>query len=365
MSRARESRSPGVLSEGFDAAAAASCLRDWLLDGAAQVSGGPEAGGVAGAVDSAGRAEYVYGEITGYYLHWLASPHLQPQPGLAAKAGAALAWCERRFGASAAAPTRIPLQALPYDWRNSAKFCFDLAMLVGGLVAATERELIATPHDLLRGLLAELGAFAGPEGLLPTITLDPGIELPHRWSTTPGPFLVKAASRILSAQKITEVPAPLAAACRRQVERFPPQNVQAGEHPVHPQLYFLEGTLALHPERAHASGVLLKDILALGDENGSLPESLATPGIRRADIVAQALRLALVLPTLEAPDAAAQKRLAGNLVERVCANGAMAFQPNQADGGGNVWCAMFAEQALSWYIDRERRSVAVTARDIV
>ena len=357
--------SMGRVSNEPHAAAAAARLRDWLLVGPAQVSEGPEAGGVAGAVDGAGHVEYVYGESTGYYLHWLASPHLQGQPGLAANAAAALAWCERRFAASVPVATRIPLQPLPYDWRNGAEFCFDLAMLVGGLVAASQRGLIATPHDLLRRLLAELGPFIATEGLLPTRTLEPGIELPHRWSTTPGPFLVKAAARILSAQQVTEVPRPLVDACRMQVERFRPESVQAGDHPVHPQLYFLEGTLALHPERAQASLALLEDLLALGGEDGSLPESLATGGIRRADIVAQALRLALVLPAPHAPDAAAQARLAGNLAGRVGADGAIAFQPSQARSQGNVWCAIFAEQALAWYSDRDRRAVAIAARDIV
>ncbi|MEO7252410.1 MAG: hypothetical protein ABIW30_07370, partial [Arenimonas sp.] len=113
------------------AGAAAARLRGWLLSGPAQVDEGPEAGGVSGTVDNVGRAEYVYGESTGYYLHWLASPHLQGQPSLAANAGAALAWCERRFGAAGPVPTRIALQTLPDDWRNRAVFCFDLAMLVG------------------------------------------------------------------------------------------------------------------------------------------------------------------------------------------------------------------------------------------
>ena len=356
-----------MMNDGLDAAAAAAAarLRNWLLAGPAQVRVGPEAGGVAGAVDSAGRVEYVYGESTGYYLHWLASPHLQGQPGLAVNAGAALAWCERRFGASGPVATRIPLQALRYDWRNGAEFCFDLAMLVGGLVAATERGLIATPHHLLHRLLTELGRFAGPDGLLPVRALAVDNELPRRWSTIPGPFLVKAAARILSAQQVTEVPGPLVGACRMQVERFQPESAQAGDHPVHPQLYFLEGTLALHPERAPASSILLKDMLALGAEDGSLPESLATTAIRRADIVAQALRLALVLPPEHAPDAATQKRLAGNLVGRVGADGAIAFQPSQAGSQGNVWCAMFAEQALAWYADRDRHAVAISARDIV
>ncbi|MEO7251464.1 MAG: hypothetical protein ABIW30_02510, partial [Arenimonas sp.] len=213
-----------------------------------------------------------------------------------------------------------------------------------------------------------LGAFASPQGLLPVHALAPGSELPQRWSTTAGPFLLKAAARILSAQDVLEVPAQLAAACRRQAEGFRPESLRAGDQPLHPQLYFLEGTLALHPERSQASRVLLEQILALGGSDGSLPESLVTTEIRRADIVAQALRLALVLPTNAAPDAphlAAQARLARNLVERVSPGGAIAFRPGQMEAKANVWCAMFAEQALAWYSDRDEHAFVITPRDIV
>ena len=51
---------------------AAARLRGWLLEGPAQLRTGEHAGGVAGSFDAQGRAGYVYGEITGYYLHWLA-----------------------------------------------------------------------------------------------------------------------------------------------------------------------------------------------------------------------------------------------------------------------------------------------------
>ncbi len=55
------------------AATTAQALRDWLIEGPAQLKSGPEAGAVAGTIESSGAVHYVYGEITGYYLHWLAS----------------------------------------------------------------------------------------------------------------------------------------------------------------------------------------------------------------------------------------------------------------------------------------------------
>src|SRR3954468_10733221 len=51
---------------------ASTALRGWLLSAQVQLREGAHAGGVVGALDSDGRARYVYPEITGYYLHWLA-----------------------------------------------------------------------------------------------------------------------------------------------------------------------------------------------------------------------------------------------------------------------------------------------------
>ena len=60
--------------------ASAARMRDWLLGGPAQIRFGAEAGGVAGTLNAAGQPDYVYGEITGYYLHWLAGSHLSDDP---------------------------------------------------------------------------------------------------------------------------------------------------------------------------------------------------------------------------------------------------------------------------------------------
>ena len=46
-------------------------IAQWLLGGV-RLSAGPHAGGVAGAIDGDGRPLYVYPEVTGYYLQWLA-----------------------------------------------------------------------------------------------------------------------------------------------------------------------------------------------------------------------------------------------------------------------------------------------------
>ncbi len=355
--------------------AAADRLRQWLLHGPAQIAKGAEFGAIAGTVTERGDADYAYGEITGYYLHWLSSPHLRrvvDEALLVSKAKVALAWCERRFSTPGFVPTRVSIETSPAaiadDWRNSAEFCFDLAMLVGGIVAARRRSLVETPKALLAMLLSRLQAFAREDGLAPFESVNAQASLPLRWSTQSGPFLTKAAARILSAEFIVEVPSALSAACHAQVERFgasPP----LGDYPVHPALYFLEGELAVACERNGASARVLRGILDHASADGSLPESVATAQIKRADIIAQALRVGLLLRACGDRKAPSEKQLdllATQLAGRVRPDGAIAFQEDRLPAQLNVWCAMFAEQALAWHGQwRRQRTLDANAWDIV
>lgn len=352
--------------------AAAAALRHWLLTGPAQIDSGPEAGAIAGTLDTDGRADYAYAEITGYYLHWLASPHLRrgvDENALIARAAAAAQWCERRVQSPGALPTRVDLRTgASGDWRNQALFCFDLAMLVGGLTAARRRSLIEPPQRVLTRLLQQLTDFASDGGLIPLRMLARGTDLPARWSTRPGAFLVKAAARILSAQAVIEVPPVLEAACQVHLERFAAQPPGARDEPAHPILYFLEGELALACERNPASASLLKNVLKPLDAAGNLPEAKDS-AVLRSDIVAQALRLAVLLRACgerRAPPDATLDLLANNLTGRVRSDGSIAFREGQAAPQINVWCAMFAEQALSWYGQwRGTRTLNANAWDIV
>lgn len=338
----------------------ARSMSEWLLAGPAQLTLGPEAGGVAGTLNGAGAADYVYGEITGYYLHWLAGSHLPADPRRRRNAARALAWCERRYGGGARVPTRIALKSDDDDWRNRTEFCFDLAMLVGGLSAAAHADLIAPPRALLSALLQRLVAFADGERLRPAL---PETGLPQRWSTRSGPFLVKAAARIRSAALWVPLPEALERATLGHLVAHPQERLQSTAEPTHPTLYCLEGTLALSAQRSGVTRVL-DELLALADADGTLPESLQTATVRRSDIIAQALRVGLLI---HPPTAATRlEALVDALLARVADDGSIAFQPVAERPQINVWCAMFAEQALSWYL-RWRREPAldIDAAEIV
>src|SRR3954464_12665707 len=84
-------------------------LVQWLLGPGVQLTGGRHAGGVAGRLDPDGHAQYVYPEITGYYLQWLASLSSR-NAGVTqacARADAAQRWLCHWVAMKPAAPTRV------------------------------------------------------------------------------------------------------------------------------------------------------------------------------------------------------------------------------------------------------------------
>jgi hypothetical protein len=336
------------------AAAASAALRGWLLSPQVQLREGAHAGGVAGALDAHGRARYVYPEITGYYLHWLAD--VREAGGLdevRVAAQRASDWARRQFDRGAIPLTRAYLGESAPDWRNDAVFFFDLSMLLRGVCAAIEARLIPPPLATLQRLTAELDAFVSPDGEIHAARALRKAELPTRWSTTGGPFEVKASSRVALAARHIALPERLARACEALADRYQMSAGSIALDMLHPTLYFAEGMLTARPRHASKIASLLQRCLQLQHTDGSLPEAERASALPRSDIIAQALRVGLLLRAgdiADAPTDDALHRLANALIGRVDTRGRMPFVPDDAGAAQpNVWCGLFAEQALRWY----------------
>lgn len=333
---------------------AAARLRHWLLHGPAQLSDGRHCGGVAGRI-SAGAPVYVYAEITGYFLHWLADlTQVESREIVSERARRAIDWATRQFAGGRVLPTRAYLVAAEPDWRNDAVFFFDLAMLLRGLTAVTEAGIEAPSRLLVEPLLAQLAQFVENDTLRAARSLHADAVLPQRWSTLGGPFLVKASSRVALADGPYELPPLLLRACGLESARWSPVAARIPLDMLHPTLYFAEGLLLADPARADAIATLLTRCLALQNADGSLPESESGSKLKRSDIIAQALRVGLLLRQrgiVDSPSDHSLDLLAAALLGRVADDGSIVFDPAAPTREPNVWCAMFAEQALRWYAD--------------
>jgi hypothetical protein len=331
---------------------ARSRIATWLTEGPAQLRTGTHAGAVAGCVNGDGTPAYVYPEITGYFLQWLAwrSSQGAPDARLAPCACAAQAWLVR-WAAAPLAATRVHLDWTP-DWRNDATFTFDLAMVLRGVGSAARAGLIEPDAALVARLDQGLVAAIGDDGLLEACRTHRRADaLPKRWSTRRGPFLAKAAAGVLAASQTCSVSERLRLAAAFTLDAMIEAAALQPHAQTHPRLYAIEGALA-GPGDARALepfAVQLGALLDAMESGGGLPEGDDPQGADRLDVRAQALRIGCVLRAAgidRAPSRAPLEALADSLLAHVTGDGGMPFAAGETEL--NVWTAMFAEQALAW-----------------
>jgi len=342
-------------------------LQDQLLRGPVQLTAGPQAGGIAGTLSADGTAVYVYGEITGYYLHWLASLH---STGTAVTERAALSvqWLGQYLDTDTLPLTRQYLEPDNADWRNQACFAFDLGMIAGGLAALARNGIWQADRVLLTTLLQHLARFVANDQLLPVLVTTPEASLPRRWSTLGGPFMAKTASRILQLKPFVALPAPLEQACRNMLDHYAAMAERFAPEMLHPTLYALEGCLLAGDAYLPLITKGFEAVIQLQGADGSLPESPDNAQPYRSDIIAQALRVGVLLEQrLQMPGRfqPALDQLATCLCQRITAIGYLPFDPATSNQP-NTWCAMFAEQALRLYrAMQQNQPLPFTAEDLV
>ncbi len=338
-------------------------IAHWLLHGPAQVESGAHAGSVAGSIDAAGRAVYAYPEITGYYLQWLAwrAARHSTSAELALRADAAQQWLARWVTASGPPPTRIHLGGSEEDWRNTAVFCFDLAMVLRGVGTAVRMQLIEPDAVVVAGVCAQLESLIGADGLFEACVTQPGCAAPPpRWSTQRGAFLAKAAAGILSAAAaLPGVPETVRSTAARTTSASLRWAIESPHDDVHALLYTFEGILSLPddeilpvlPEITAQFDALLEDARMLGRVPESRRQGAAMDRPERLDVLAQTIRIGHLLGARgprTAPDRLGLARLRQILVAHIRPDGAVPFAAPPYPAVRNVWAAMFAEQALAF-----------------
>lgn len=327
-------------------------IASWLLHGPMQMMDGPHQGGIAGWLNEQGVVQYVYGEITGYYLHWLASyaDRYGTTPLLKERAAAARNWLARQCADNEFLPTRVYLQPAD-DWRNKTLFCFDLAMILRGLAAAAATELCVVEQTLLDKLSRQMSYLIAPDGLL-RAHYPMHNDLPKRWSTERGAFLAKAAQGIVAACDRFKLPAALRDSARATVAWLDEQSVDTIHYSnTHALLYYVEGIIAwpeITPNRNNRIQDILTALLGEYTAHAVLPEDFSKPGKIRADVHAQLLRAACCIKL--ADQQATLAKLAASLLNFVRNDGAVLFEQNARPVQLNVWCAIFCEQALACWV---------------
>lgn len=333
-------------------------LEHWLCEGPAVMRSGPQSGAVTGRLTLGGCPDYAYPEIAGYYLTWLSFLHRTGQSTDLHHdlANGIVDWVIR--WADTGMQTRVQLHRLDAnDWRNNAIFLFDLTMLLRGVTHALESGLAGSSGSQAasRRLVGQIATMRDPAGGLCCLSLRGG-EIPDRWSTQSGPFLLKALASLIGLGNGDAMFQPLKEAALATLPNILPGRGQA-VHPEcdHAALYFVEGVLLaresgveLAPAEAHCQEILNRHLIAFGDDTSRWAG--------RHDVLAQWLRSAILIfrGREDAEFAMATRRAAQQLALSVADDGGLPFERSGTDVSQNTWCAMFAHQAL-WLFTNSKR----------
>ncbi len=336
-------------------------IQKWLLGDQVQQTAGPHEGSVPGWLTEDGKPEFLYPEITGYYLTWLAflSAGDGVSSGIERRASAAISWLTRQFTGHSVPDTRIyPAGNKISDWRNSGIFAFDLAMTARGLVEARDICGDIGGNTLLNRLSDLLLLFCPPGRAMESFIVRAGHGgeiLPQSWSALPGPHQAKTAAAVLLAARGTALPLRLREAASRRYK-----ECRDYEHPVppgselHPMFYWIEGLIlaavhGLDPDAWDTAASVFRKLVK--SEGPAL--NPYQPRLMRSDVLAQALRIGCVLKGegklrgLEWDSFLL--RMAASLSDFVDEDGTVRFSTDPSSRQLNVWSAIFAHQALCFF----------------
>ena len=287
--------------------------------------------GLIGAFDAQGRVAYAYPEIAGYWLRWAAGRRDVPD----ACGEAVLDWLRCMQQANGSLPTRVGAVAVDYV---EARYLFDHVMLWDGLCHWQRLRCSAAAEALAERVWDYLPYFL-LEGRLQAARGRPAT----RWSGRVGPFLLKVCARLQAR------PGALSTHSAERIPELMDLALAAPHAEAHPQLYAIEGLIELGLERE--AGLLLDRLLQQAGGPLDLFEQQGSRR-RRSDVLAQLLRAGCVLGRASRGDARWQG-LAGMLGAAVDAEGCLPFVLGES-GHRPTWSALFAEQALSLWIDPDQ-----------
>jgi hypothetical protein len=337
----------------------------WLLSPRVQFTSGPHRGGVAGWLNEQGEPVFVYPEITGYYLTWLA--FLAEAYGwsevAASHASEAVSWISRHFSNGKIPATRMYVAGAVDDWRNSGAFAFDLAMLARGAATAQEIANGRGDKNVLPRLLNMLLPFCSNGGWFHAFRphdLSASLTPPACWSSSCGPYQAKVAAAVMSAVMVSPGSETLqitAVETYRRWREYSRKNGLDGE--AHPTFYHLEGlTLAAangwDPDALSVARDAYLDVIGLRNPGSVFAPSFnGCASSNRSDVLAQALRIGCIIRSRAGGKDKALDEKISHLAETLCSfitdEGSVVFSHHPNNRSRNVWSAMFTHQALTFY----------------
>ena len=328
----------------------------------AQVATGPHAGAIAGCITASGSPSYVYPEIAGYYLQWLAwraTAIRHSADRRATPRGPALACALARDGR--ARPTRVHFDGRPSDWRNHARVLLRPRDGPARLGRGGARRPAGTDAAVVDGIRALLERLIASRRAVRRLRPARGHRRRFPTAGRRGAARSSPRPRPASCAPPRAVAHPARRRARRRARRSPQASACSRASRIAKRIRCCTRSKACSTcrsirasttrcRRSPRSSTCCSRTQARWPHSGDAG-SARRSGPARVDVIAQTLRIGyLLLRTGRSsrPIASALARLRQVAGAPSAARRGVAFARAPRPRRANVWATMFADQALAF-----------------
>ncbi len=310
------------------------------------------------------KADYVYGEITGYFLSFCAYVYKREQNTTEKKRIENIIknhvdWLNTTI--TTGLKTRYTLGTYE-DWRNNALFAFDIAMIIRGLDDVKD---IVSVSSVMAEYLEIVNKFISPSGILTSVYTSASEPLPQKWSTTFDVHLVKVAANLCGIPQwdnhCTEKTVD-ALKCIKFEEL-----IKKDSHPI---FYYLEGLLLLSGKNFIKDTSIIDYVTSIYIQllaQGTISNNSTTKEYMRSDVLSQQIRIGSILYSygkLTKSEYSAIEKLVDYLIDNFYDEGYICFfEKDTPNNYYNAWCAMFAYQALDLFLNSKEKMIESSNAD--
>lgn len=299
------------------------------------------------------KGEYVYGEITGYFLSFCSyiyknTKNSEKKRKIINIVKNNVAWLDKMVGNGM--QTRYMFEG-KIDWRNNALFAFDFAMIIRGLNDVSE---FTDSKLTLDKYLNEFKKFLSKDKLIYAVISNSSQLLPNKWSTNFDIHLMKVAANLYGVKGWDNTIS--INIYKKLWNLYSKEFFKKDSHPI---MYFFEGTLLL----LNKQNLLINNQKDINDivskfkclivENKVLYNNPTQKEYIRSDVLAQVVRIGSLLYMYNHIPQESFEIIKTNLqflLEHFYENGFICFYDKKVECNFyNIWCGMFTVQAIDFF----------------
>lgn len=296
--------------------------------------------------------EYIYGEITGYFLSFCVylydnTDNIIEKDKLKKIIKSHVQWLNICIDNDI--QTRYMLSEKE-EWRNEAQFSFDFGMIIRGL---EDVKKIVPTQSVINKYLLKFSVFIDETKCLIPVFYKDEKKLPIKWSTSFDIHLMKVAANLYG---ISGWDNEISINIYNSLINLSFEDILKRDS--HPIMYYMEGILLFNTKKFERSKNALKKItkyyLKILQSDEVITNNFYRKQYIRSDVLAQAVRVGCILHILgeiTEVEFGKVKSLLEYLLNQFYEEGYICYtERNDSPNFYNTWCEMFSYQAIDFFL---------------